>query len=388
MRRVPVRAALAAVVLLLGAGRRPARAQERSELTMPPNGDNQRAEVAQWVGLVKVTIAYHSPRVHFQGRERTGHIWGELIPYGLYDEGFGPSHAAPWRAGADESTTLTVSHDVRVGGRDLKAGTYALFLELAAAGPWTWILSSNPGWGAFQYDPQEVVLRVPATPEDAPFTEFLTYDFADRLPDATTVYLRWERKRVPLRIDVPNVNALYAAQMAADLRGWPGFDYRNWQAAAQFAADNKVRLDEALVWADRAISEPFRNAAPGRMDFSTLQTKAAVLSAMGRHADADTVMDRAMRLPATDARTIHQYGLRTLAAGRTARAMTIFRTNRQLHPTERFWTYVGLARGYTATGDRNAAIASWKTALKNLPAEQQANRANLERALQALRAGS
>ena len=49
-------------------------AQERAELTMPPNGDNQKAEVSQWIGLVKVTIAYHSPRVHFQGRERTGHI--------------------------------------------------------------------------------------------------------------------------------------------------------------------------------------------------------------------------------------------------------------------------------------------------------------------------
>lgn len=118
-------------------------AQMHAELTTPPNGDNQRAEVSQWIGVVKVTIAYHSPRVHFQGRERTGHIWGELIPYGLYDEGFGPSRAAPWRAGANESTTLTVSHDVQLEGTPLKAGTYALFLELAKTGPWTWILSSN-----------------------------------------------------------------------------------------------------------------------------------------------------------------------------------------------------------------------------------------------------
>jgi hypothetical protein len=377
-----------AVAILVGLGPRLAGAQERSELTMPPDGDNQRAEVSQWIGLVKVTIAYHSPRVHFQGRERTGHIWGELIPYGLYDEGFGPSHAAPWRAGANESTTLTVSHGVTVGGRGLKAGTYALFLELAASGPWTWILSSAPGWGAFQYDPKDVVLRVPATPEDAPFTEFLTYGFADRLPTSATAYLQWERKRIPLRIGVPDVDELYAAQLAKDLRGWPGFDYRSWQAAAQFAADHKVRLGEALAWADRAISEPFRNAAPGRMDFSTLQTKAAVLSAMGRDADADTVMDRAVRLPGTDVRLVHQYGLRTLAAGRTARAMEVFRANRRLHADEKFWTYAGLARGYAALGDRKRAIASWETALRNVPPDQRANRANLERALEALRRGS
>src|SRR5262245_62413429 len=112
------------------------RAQERAQLTTPPNGDNQKAEVSQWIGLVKVTIGYHSPRVHFQGRERTGHIWGELIPYGLYDEGFGPSRAAPWRAGANESTLLTFSHDVKVEGRDVPAGSYALFIELAQTGPW------------------------------------------------------------------------------------------------------------------------------------------------------------------------------------------------------------------------------------------------------------
>ena len=163
--RVRSSASLLATVLLVGLAAPAANAvaQERAELTTPPNGDNQRAEVSQWIGLVKVTIAYHSPRVHFQGRERTGHIWGELIPYGLYDEGFGPSRAAPWRAGANESTTLTVSHDVQLGGTPLKAGTYALFLELAKTGPWTWILSSNPGWGAFQYDPEDVVLRVATT---------------------------------------------------------------------------------------------------------------------------------------------------------------------------------------------------------------------------------
>ena len=76
--------------------------------------------------------------------------------------------------------------------------------------------------------------------------------------------------------------------------------------------------------------------------------------------------------------------MRTLAAGRTDRAMAVFLANRQLHPDERFWTYAGLARGYAALGDRKRAIASWETALRNVPADQRANRANLERALDAL----
>ena len=126
----------------------------------------------------------------------------------------------------------------------------------------------------------------------------------------------------------------------------------------------------------------------GRADFSTLQTKAAVLTAMGRDADADTVMDRAIQLPETDARSVHQYGTRLLAAGRKDRAMRVFEANRRLHPADKFWPYVGLARGYTALGDRKAAIASWDVALKHVPPDQQGNVPNIQKAVQALKSSS
>ena len=161
--------------------------QETSELSTPPNGDAERSEVSQWIGPVKISIAYHSPHVHNPpANDRTGHIWGELAHYGFFDEGFGPTKAAPWRAGANESTSITFSHDIKVEGKDLKAGTYALFLELEQTGPWYWIFSNHVGWGSFQYDAKQDVLRVPVSPQDAPFTEFLTYGFDERKPDSST----------------------------------------------------------------------------------------------------------------------------------------------------------------------------------------------------------
>jgi hypothetical protein len=36
-------------------------AQVHSELAIQPNGDNERAEISQWIGLVKVTIDYPNP---------------------------------------------------------------------------------------------------------------------------------------------------------------------------------------------------------------------------------------------------------------------------------------------------------------------------------------
>ena len=165
----------------------------------------------------------------------------------------------PWRAGANENTAITFSHDVKVEGKDLKAGTYALFLEVEKTGPWNWIFSNNStGWGSYQYDPKNDALRVATSPKDAPFTEYLTYGFEDRLPASAVAFLQWENKRVPFKIEVPNVNDIYVAQIRKDLQSWPGFNYVNWQNAAQFCADNKVNLEEALVWADKAIKEPFR----------------------------------------------------------------------------------------------------------------------------------
>lgn len=376
------------LLLLAGlASSRMAAAQIQSELTLPPNGNNQRAEVSQWIGLVKVTVAYHSPRVHFPAtNDRTGHIWGELVQYGLFDDGFGPSHATPWRAGANETTTISFSHDVKIDGHDIKAGTYSLFLKLEKDAPWTWILSSaTPGWGSFQYDSTSDVLHVSATPATAPFTEYLTYGFDDRLPSSAVAYLQWENKRVSLKIDVPNVNELYLAQIRKDLLSWPGFNYQNWQTAAQFAVINKLDLEEALTWANKAIYVPFRGAAVGREDFSTLQTKAAVLHAMNRDSDADTVMDHALRLPSTTPRDLYAYGMNLLSSGRTPRALQIFKLNRSRYPGEKFWTSLGLARGYTATGEEKTAIAEWEVVLRNVPPAFRANVPAFERALQALK---
>jgi tetratricopeptide (TPR) repeat protein len=377
------------LVLLLGllAPQQSARGQELSEISLPPNGANERAEVSQWIGLVKITIDYHSPNVHGgTGADRIGHIWGDLVKYGFFDEGLGPSRATPWRAGANETTTITFSHDVKIGGKELKAGTYGLFLELEKTGPWMWIFSHNStGWGSFQYDPRDDALRVPVNLQAAPYTEFLTYGFDDRRPDSAMAFLQWENKRIPFKIDVPNVNELYVQEMAKELQGWPGFKYQNWQIAAQFCANHKIDLDEALIWADKAITEPFKGPSRGHEDSSTLATKATVLQAMGRNDEADAVIDKALRLQETDVIRIYLYAASLLSYGRNEKALEIFKANQQHHPEENFWPYLGLAQGYTAVGDKENAIKNWETVLQNVPANARSSVPTYEKTLKQLK---
>ena len=78
-------------------------------------------------------------------------------------------------------------------------------------------------------------------------------------------------------------------------------------------------------------------------------------------------------MPTASMQDIHQYGRSLLAAGKKEKAMEVFKLNRQKHPEDNFTTYVGLARGYTALGDKKNAVKNWETAIKNLPDNQKQN---------------
>lgn len=341
-------------------------------ITTPPSGDNQKSEVSQWIGPVKVTITYSSPDVHGpNGEDRKGKIWGGPAHYGYIDQGFGTSKAAPWRAGANENTLISFSHDVVIGGKSVKAGTYGLFLAVEKDKPWTWILSSDANsWGSYFYNPELDVARVEAKPQDCEYTEWLTYSFDNRKPNTATAYLQWENKRVGFAIDVPNVNDVYVQTITKELRGTTaGFQHEPYINAALFTVATNSNLEQGLKWADLAISDPFF----GQENFNSLSVKAQVLAAMNRGADADAVMDKAIKHPTATVQLIHQYGRTLLQAGRTQKAVEVFQYNAKTHPEDKFTPNVGLARAYTALGDKKSAIKYWELAIKNVPENQKQN---------------
>jgi tetratricopeptide (TPR) repeat protein len=353
-------------------------------LTSPPNGNNQKSIATQWIGLVSVSITYNGPDVHGpNGDDRKGHIWGELIPYGLQDpDGYGTSLASPWRAGSNEITAITVSHDVKINGKDLKAGTYGLYLLLDKDKPWTWIFNKNAvSWGAYYYSDKEDVLRVEATPEDAPYTEWLTYGFDDRQLTSANAYLQWENKRISFKIEVPNGVQLYADKMRAELTTFAGFNYQNWLRSAKFLLANKTNLEEALSWVDISMNTTRFN---GVKSFDALKTKADILNLLDRKPEADAAMTEAMKMDATVAE-LHQYGRSLLAEGRNEKALEIFKLNRERHKDDTFTTYVGMARGNAAVGNRKEAIKYWELVLKNLPENQKANKGAYEDELKKLK---
>jgi hypothetical protein len=349
-------------------------------VTLPPSGDNQRSTVTQQVGMVRVTIEYSSPDVHSPtGEDRRGKIWGTLVPWGVHDLGFN-NRKGPWRAGANENTVFSVSHDVKIQGQPLKAGRYGLHM-LAGEREWTLIFSKNASaWGSFTYDESEDALRVTVTPEKAPYREWLTYDFIERQPDKATVALWWEELRVPFTVTVGDMTSLYIANLRDELRGAAGFTWQNWNTAAQYCLQQNRNLDEALTWAENAIALPF----VGQANFSTYSTKAQILEKLSRATDAAAVMASAVDLPNVLPTEIHQYGRRLLTAGKPKEAMAVFQKN-----AKRFgdaWpVHVGLARGYSANGDYTTALRHAEIALKQAP--DPLNKKSLEDAVARLKSG-
>jgi hypothetical protein len=74
----------------------------------------------QNVGFTTITLDYSSPGV--KGRK----VFGELVPNGT-----------PWRAGANQATTIEFSNTVKIGGENVRAGKYSIYVTPAASGDWT-----------------------------------------------------------------------------------------------------------------------------------------------------------------------------------------------------------------------------------------------------------
>src|SRR5258705_10473653 len=96
----------------------------RTQAITTPRTPSPAAMVQQTIGISTVTISYSRPSV--KGRE----IWGKLLPYGWNAQEFGNGNAAPWRAGANENSTIKFSHNAKVEGKDVPAGEYGLFFEV------------------------------------------------------------------------------------------------------------------------------------------------------------------------------------------------------------------------------------------------------------------
>ncbi|WP_109301271.1 DUF2911 domain-containing protein [Aquimarina sp. AU474] len=325
--------------------------QTNAQLKTPEG--SQRSQVTQRVGITDITIDYGRPSV----KERE--IWGKLVPYGFNDLNFGTSKSAPWRAGANLNSTIEFTNDVKIEGKDIKAGLYGLHIALKEDGGATIILSTNStSWGSYFYDEKEDVLRVDVQTKEAAHTEVLTFLFPSVEANSTIAALRWEKKEIPFKIDV-DVKNIVMEGIKNDLRNTTGFTQTTWDNAANYAF-NAGEVDQALEWVNASISGNFFS----KETFANLSLKSQILVKQGKTAEALTFVDKAAKLG--NATQVFRLGTGLIGQGQKDKALDILKNN--VKNSNGAWpSNYGLAKAYAATGDYKNAIKAINTSMTKAP---------------------
>lgn len=341
-------------------------------LTAPPPGNNKKAWVGERIGITDITIHYDRPGV--KGRE--GKIYGTgIVHNGFEDLGFGTSKAAPWRAGANENTTIEFSTDVKIEGKDLAAGKYGLFIAYGKEECIVIFSKNSTSWGSYFYDDKEDALRVKVKPQALDKSvEWLRYEFLNQTDNSAIVALEWEKQMIPFKVEIDFVKTELDV-FRKELRSDKGFSWQAFYQAASFCTQYNTNLNEALAWINEAINS--------EKNFQTLSTKADILNRLGKQAQADSAMKAA--LPLGTMMDVHIYGRQLLAQKRNKEALDIFKLNAKNNPKQ-FTTLVGLTRGLSANGDYKGALANAKLALPLAPNAQ--NKAAVEDMIQKLEKGT
>ncbi len=316
-----------------------------------PRTASPAAEVTQTLGISTITINYSRPTV--RGRD----VWGALVPYGYNNLGFGTATEAPWRAGANENTTITFSDDAKVEGKDIAAGTYALFIGVHEDGKADIVFSKNStSWGSFFYNQEEDALRVQVSYTDNIMTERLTYDFINLTKNSASVVLNWEKKRFPFKVEYA-VDELVIANAKNMLRNTTGFGFQGPLSAAQYCLQNNINIEDGVKWADQAIV-----ANP---NFNGYFIKSGLLTKQGKTVEAAKLNDKAVEL--ANIRQLNFMGYQMIGQKNNNKALEYFQLNVKRNPKDAN-VHDSLAECYKTMGNNKAAIKEFKVALGLNPA--------------------
>jgi hypothetical protein len=185
--------------------------------------------------LGEITLEYSRPSI--KGRT----VFGDLVPYGKI-----------WRTGANASTKITLTDDVKIEGKDVKAGTYAVY-SIPNKDSWDITLYSDLtlNGNTSSYKPESEVLRVTVKPTAlAAKVETFTIVLADVTSTSLTLELLWDKTRVPVKI-TSDIDARIVKNIETSL----ATDSRPYFQAASYYYETDKDLNQALTWVNKAVEQ-------------------------------------------------------------------------------------------------------------------------------------
>lgn len=132
----------------------------------------------------RITIYYNRPYTKAPKTGEMRKIWGGLVPFGQL-----------WRLGANEATLLVTQQPLVIGGTDIPAGAYSLFMLPSENEPSKLIINKQIGQTGMQHDEKQDQARVDLKKEatDQPVDQFTIAVVKNPDGDGGMLKFSWEQ---------------------------------------------------------------------------------------------------------------------------------------------------------------------------------------------------
>ena len=192
-----------------------------------------KIKMEQVVGLTTVSLEYSRPSV--KGRN----LFVDVEEFGKI-----------WRTGANQATKITFSDDVKLEGKSVPAGTYALY-SIPDATNWTIMLYKDTklGGNVSKYDKTKELTRFNVKGyKRSSFVESFFIDISDLKDGGATMALKWGNFYVPFKLEV-SFDEQVTKQIETALAGTTRGEY--YSAASYYFKQGKD-LNKAYEWVKKA----------------------------------------------------------------------------------------------------------------------------------------
>jgi tetratricopeptide (TPR) repeat protein len=189
----------------------------------------------QAFALSDITIEYSRPSA--KGRV----VYGELVPFGKM-----------WRTGANAATKITFGEEVKVEGKAVPAGTYALYS-----------IPNKDSWEITLYKDLSIAGRTNEYKIENELTRFtvksstlsskvetFTINVCDITATTAVIELVWEKTRVAFNV-VADIDGKVMKNIETSL----ATDTRPYFQAANYYYENDKDQKQALDWVNKAIEQ-------------------------------------------------------------------------------------------------------------------------------------
>ncbi|MDG1717696.1 MAG: DUF2911 domain-containing protein [Saprospiraceae bacterium] len=228
-------------------------------------------KVEQKVGLTNVTLEYSRPGV--KGRT----IFGDLVTLDKM-----------WRTGANKNSIVTFSTSVMINGKEIEAGSYAIFTKPSIQSWEINFYSETENWGTPEaWDASKVAATVLAKSTKLnDKVETFTISIENLSDGSADLSISWDKTKVVVPFTVPT-DEMVMASIEKTMAGPSSNDY---YAAGRYYKDSGKDYIKALEMINKSIE------MRGEEKFWMVRQKALTLAKLGKTEEAIVAAEKSIAL--------------------------------------------------------------------------------------------